>query len=158
MPADKTKIYVFYGEIRFYDVCKNCWRSHNGRHTWHDKAADSLVNEDKWVELVPDHKGLKVETTEIDQPGAYSVTLTIHDRQKTYGVFAEQSVTAQNLKEVMESAPNWGSLAPDQKEALQMAATKISRILHGDPDYRDSWHDVGGFMSLVDKRLGGEAV
>jgi hypothetical protein len=38
-------------------------------------------------------------------------------------------------------------------EALDMIAVKISRILTGDPNYSDNWHDIQGFAKLVENRL-----
>jgi hypothetical protein len=54
----------------------------------------------------------------------------------------------------MHSADNWTGLAPDQQEALEMIQHKIARILNGDPDYFDNWHDIAGYATLVAMRLG----
>ena len=43
----------------------------------------------------------------------------------------------------------------DQLEALDMIAHKIARIINGDPDYADSWHDIAGYAKLVADRLDG---
>jgi hypothetical protein len=55
----------------------------------------------------------------------------------------------------MRDTPNWKRLAPYQKEALEMKAHKIGRILNGDPDYSDSWIDIAGYAQLVADRLEG---
>jgi hypothetical protein len=44
----------------------------------------------------------------------------------------------------------------DQREALDMIAHKIGRILNGDPDYSDSWRDIAGYATLVADRLDGK--
>lgn len=49
----------------------------------------------------------------------------------------------------------WHSLASDQKEALEMIAHKLARIINGDPDYADSWVDIAGYSKLVADRLEG---
>ena len=56
---------------------------------------------------------------------------------------------------VMLASPNWrhGKLASDQRETLDMIAHKIGRILNGDPNYHDSWHDIIGYTKLVADRL-----
>jgi hypothetical protein len=41
----------------------------------------------------------------------------------------------------------------DQREALDMIAHKIGRILNGDPNYADSWVDIAGYAKLVADRL-----
>jgi hypothetical protein len=51
----------------------------------------------------------------------------------------------------MKLGHKWGPLASDQREALEMFAAKISRILTGDPDYPDNWDDIAGYgrLSLI---------
>lgn len=78
---------------------------------------------------------------------------TLKERGSRYGDFSVQSSTSQNIKRAMESSANWRNLSDDQKEALELIAVKISRILNGDPDYADSWHDIEGYARLVAERL-----
>lgn len=84
-----------------------------------------------------------------------SVVLTLVDRAKTHGHYEEQAKTAQAIKETMRMAPNWLGLDADQRESLDLIATKLSRILHGDPDVADHWHDLGGYPLLIEQRLKG---
>ena len=53
----------------------------------------------------------------------------------------------------MIDSPNWAALSDDKKEALGMIAHKIARILNGDPEYGDSWHDIAGYAKLVEDSL-----
>lgn len=78
---------------------------------------------------------------------------TLADRGKRYGAFTGHAEITQRLKWDMASTPRWNALAPDQKEALEMIVHKIGRILNGDPDYHDSWHDIVGYAKLVADRL-----
>lgn len=78
---------------------------------------------------------------------------TLKQRRKTYGPFAEESVTTEAFQDVMTRAPNWGSLPPHQKVALRIIALKVARVLHGDPDYYDSWRDIAGYATLVEDNL-----
>jgi hypothetical protein len=50
----------------------------------------------------------------------------------------------------MDGAKNWQHLSDAKKEVLEMIAVKIGRILNGDPNYKDSWHDIIGYVKLVD--------
>lgn len=84
------------------------------------------------------------------------VTATLTERGTRYGKFTGHAKVTQELKQVMFTHPGWTRLAFDQKEALDMIAHKIGRILNGDPNYADSWHDIAGYAALVDKRLQGE--
>ena len=63
-----------------------------------------------------------------------------------------------HLQNFMRQSPNWDSLDPDMAEALDMIQHKIARILNGDLRYADSWHDIAGYATLVDKGLNGEQV
>jgi hypothetical protein len=84
------------------------------------------------------------------------VAATLAERGARYGVFADQARYAQGMNSIFESSPNFGTMAPDQKEAFRLFANKMGRILNGDADYSDSWHDIAGYATLVDKRLKGE--
>lgn len=86
-----------------------------------------------------------------------STTDILEERGKRYGAFIDQAVICTDLKMDMHVTKNWAALAPDQKEALDMIANKIGRILNGDPDYEDSWRDIAGYAQLVADRLIGHA-
>lgn len=81
------------------------------------------------------------------------VNTTLSERGKRYGSFAGHANIAQSIKRVMARTPNWGILSDHQKEALDMVAHKIGRILNGDPNYSDSWHDMAGYSTLIAKEL-----
>lgn len=83
------------------------------------------------------------------------VDATLAERGQRYGNFANHAQITQNIKRAMQDSPNWAKLADDQKEALEMTAHKIGRILNGDPNYADSWHDIIGYTRLVEARLDG---
>lgn len=78
---------------------------------------------------------------------------TLDQRETIYGDFRVLATMAQWLRSEMRTTPNWLALAPDQKEALDMIAAKLARILCGDPDHFDSWHDIAGYAQLVARRL-----
>jgi hypothetical protein len=78
---------------------------------------------------------------------------TLTERGNRYGSFEDHAKVTQEIKRAMQSGKNWASLVDDQKEALEMVAHKIGRILNGDPDYIDSWHDIIGYTRLVEHRL-----
>lgn len=80
-----------------------------------------------------------------------NVENTLKERGIRYGDFKEQGRITQNIKQAMRTMTNWGDLSDDKKEALDMIASKISRILNGDPEYRDNWHDIAGYATLAEK-------
>lgn len=85
--------------------------------------------------------------------GAPDIADTLAERGSRYGDFAEHARITQAIKAAMVDSPNWASLPPDMREALEMNAHKVGRILNGDPNYHDSWHDIIGYTKLVADRL-----
>lgn len=88
-------------------------------------------------------------------PTDQNLDQVLEERGQRYGKFTEHSNITQRLKTVMRDTDKYEDLANDQKEALEMIAHKIGRILNGDPDYADSWVDLAGYATLVVKSLGG---
>lgn len=78
---------------------------------------------------------------------------TLAQRGNNYGNFAEQSRITQAIKAAFRDSGNWNILSDDKKEALEMLAVKASRVLNGDPEYLDSWHDMIGYLRLVEQRI-----
>lgn len=97
------------------------------------------------------YKILQQEATKI-----LSVDSTLTERGDRYGSFEEHARITQALKDVHYTGKNWQNLPPNMKEALDMIAHKIGRILNGDIYYADSWHDIAGYATLIDKELNNE--
>ena len=77
------------------------------------------------------------------------------ERGKRYGKFKDHAEVTQQLKHVIFGFNPVLRMEADQKEALEMIAHKIGRIINGDPDYADSWVDIAGYAQLVADRLNG---
>lgn len=77
------------------------------------------------------------------------ITQTLQEREKTYGSFIGQATICQALKAELQNSANWETMPPDMREALKMIVHKIARIVNGDPNHRDSWHDISGYAKLV---------
>lgn len=86
------------------------------------------------------------------------ITETLAERGARYGVFAEHAQIAQELQNAMRTTGGWSKLADDQKQALTVIADKIARMLNGDPNYVDNWHDIIGYAKLVEDRLLGRGI
>jgi len=78
---------------------------------------------------------------------------TLAEREVSYGLYKGAALISQNIKDAFHRTPNWALLEPYQKESLEMAANKLSRILNGDFMHKDSWHDVVGYFKLVEDNL-----
>lgn len=82
-----------------------------------------------------------------------SVDATLDERETRYGQYAIHSAISQGIKREMRESPNWEKLNDVQKESLEMIAHKIARVLNGDPNYADNYHDIAGYASLVERDL-----
>ncbi len=82
-----------------------------------------------------------------------SVESTLAERGTRYGSFVDHAAISQAIICSMMGGKNWYSMKPDQRQALTTIADKIARILNGDPDYLDNWHDIQGYAKLVEDRL-----
>jgi hypothetical protein len=84
-----------------------------------------------------------------------SIEDTLAERQQTHGDFSVQSMISQMIKLEMREATcsNWDNLDWDMQESLDMIVHKIARILAGNPEHIDSWHDISGYATLIEKRL-----
>lgn len=105
----------------------------------------------------------KKQTTQTAQP--VDVNATLESRGSRYGSFKNHAEITQTLKLVSEEFVErvhgkrmHEHLSLSQKEALEMCYHKIGRILNGDPNYADSWHDIAGYASLEDKILNGQGL
>lgn len=85
---------------------------------------------------------------------------TLKQRGAVYGdTISSKASLSQELKQAMRASGGWDVLpGDDMREALDMIATKISRILLGDPRHIDNWHDIAGYARLIEKALEEENV
>jgi hypothetical protein len=116
-----------------------------------EAAAQEVVAEVKeWVEE-------KVEPK--PEPEVTKVGKVLDERANQYGTFMQSADTVIRIKSAMHNAVarNEVHLYPDQLQALDMIATKISRIVNGNPNHTDSWTDIAGYATLVADRLQGKA-
>ena len=77
----------------------------------------------------------------------------LNERQMQYGDFLNRSKISQDFKTLIHNGEAYRLLKADQKEALEMIATKMGRIVNGDPNYLDSWVDIQGYCQLVIDRV-----
>lgn len=91
---------------------------------------------------------------------------TLDERGSRYGDFTDHALLAQSLQDEMRKftkyiengqgtkilvAP-WGNLDPVKRQALTVIMDKVARILSGDPEYKDNWHDIQGYAKLAEDR------
>lgn len=94
-----------------------------------------------------------------------SIENTLAERGNRYGDFTDHADLAQGIqfrmqKFCLKADNEAGFIEPwkdrlnnVQRQALTVIADKIARILSGDPNYADNWHDIQGYAKLVEDRL-----
>ena len=91
------------------------------------------------------------------RPQSPPIAEVLVERGTRYGPFAGHASLTQDIKRAMRGelghgaayGSKWKGLTDSQREALEMIAHKIGRILNGDPNYLDSWVDIVGYTQLV---------
>jgi hypothetical protein len=83
------------------------------------------------------------------------IQATLDERGTRYGEFIGHAEITMELKNIISLyvIARGKTLEVDQQEALDMICHKIGRIINGDPNYADSWHDIAGYAQLVANRL-----
>ena len=73
------------------------------------------------------------------------------EREKTHGSFERNAEVSQKLKAIFYFYHDneKEKLRPIHREALDMIALKLSRILSGQANYKDHWDDIAGYAKLA---------
>lgn len=84
-----------------------------------------------------------------------SIVKTLAERQSTYGDFSKVAEMTQGLLFVM-SQYGYSDMPDTHKESIHMIASKLARIVNGDNNHLDSWHDIGGYSKLIENLIEGK--
>ena len=69
-------------------------------------------------------------------------------RAKSHGQWTDVARIAQAIRTALRSSTGWAHMSPEQREALDMIASKQARIVCGDPSFTDHWVDIAGYATL----------
>lgn len=94
---------------------------------------------------------MATKPTPLDKQVSSGVESTLVGRGKTHGNFLENSAVSQQLKRVLRNYASYHELPVHQQESLDMICHKIARIIAGDSDFADHWHDIAGYATLSEK-------
>ena len=112
-----------------------------------DENCKLSYSEHQYCSHIPDHYKRRLYNMETND--------ILRQRGSRYGDLIDNGSLAQNFKAIMRLSNNWADLPEDIQEALDMTASKISRILTGDFYYDDNWQDIIGYSQLVLNRING---
>lgn len=103
-------------------------------------------------------QSLNDQYEEIEQVGQQTIEATLAERQSTYGNFEDVAFVTENIMSILAKVRVNGldDLPNTHRMALYMIASKMARIVNGDFNHLDSWHDIGGYSKLIEKLIKGE--
>ena len=84
------------------------------------------------------------------------VNSTLSAREQTHGSFIDNGEVMQELKKTCRSGARYHRLSNPQKEAVDMICHKLGRIVCGNSNFTDHWHDIAGYATLVENILNSE--
>lgn len=80
-----------------------------------------------------------------------STTALLNERATTHGSFADNAEYGQQIRALCRNSRCWDAMPVEHREALDMIACKLSRILSGQSDFADHWDDISGYAQLARK-------
>lgn len=83
------------------------------------------------------------------------INKVLAERGANYGDFAFVAFRSQQIQNHLRVHDPEKQYTTMQREALQMIASKLARIVTGNPGHRDSWIDIAGYAQLVANSLTG---
>ena len=115
---------------------------HNREVLWQRSEVEPTLNE-QYAEI----EQVRQELNGIDA--------TLAERKATYGCFEDVAFITESIMSILANARASGinDLPNTHRMALYMIASKMARIVNGDFNHKDSWHDIGGYAKLVEDLL-----
>ena len=114
-----------------------------------------MVNQEQDEPFLTPETTLNDQYAEIEQVRQQTIEATLAERQAQYGCFEDVARTTGNIMEALSEVRVNGlnDLPYPHRMALYMIASKMARIVNGDFNYRDNWHDIGGYSKLIEDLL-----
>lgn len=79
------------------------------------------------------------------------IQATLAEREVQHGSFSDHAYIEQDLREILEA--NSTHLPAVHKIGLGMILHKIARILNRGNNHSDTWHDIAGYATLVERSI-----
>ena len=108
-------------------------------------------------EELPFMDSLNDQYAKIEQVRKQTIEATLAERQAQYGCFEDVARTTGKIMEALSEVRVNGlnDLPYPHRMALYMIASKMARIVNGDFNSIDEWHDISGYATLVERLIDG---
>ena len=100
-------------------------------------------------------RSLNDQYAEIEQVRQQTIEQTLAERQAQYGSFEDVAFVTENIMSILAQTRVNGlnDLPHTHRMALYMIASKMARIVNGDFNSIDGWHDIAGYAKLVEDTI-----
>lgn len=97
----------------------------------------------------------KIASAEVARQQSKNIDATLAERQSQYGSFEDVAFVTENIMDTLAKVRSSGlqDLPHTHRMALYMIASKMARIVNGDFNFIESWHDISGYAKLIEKQL-----
>ena len=147
----------FRENLRFYN--KDGSKFYSSCNYWEDSITDNTIKliwqRHTQPEELPFMDSLNDQYAEIEQVRKQTIEATLAERQAQYGCFEDVAFVTENIMATLSKVRTNGlsDLPHPHRMALYMIASKMARIVNGDYNHKDSWHDIGGYSKLIEDLL-----
>ena len=137
-----------------YNIGKSIWYTACPKEITIQELRD-MVNQDQDEPFLTPETTLNDQYAEIEQVRKQTIEATLAERQAQYGCFEDVARTTGKIMEALSEVRTNGlnDLPYPHRMALYMIASKMARIVNGDFNSIDGWHDIGGYSKLVEDLL-----
>lgn len=172
IPEGAERARVYNGELRFFSgqyAKVDVGGDHFGAVVWQrDQDEPFLTPEctlnDQYAEIEQVRQAISKSWGSVGSASGGAsqssggVDATLAERQSTYGCFEDVAFVTENIMSILAKVRVNGldDLPNTHRMALYMIASKMARIVNGDFNHLDSWHDIGGYSKLIEKLIKGE--
>ena len=131
-----------------------------GKNTYGSRSRKSGESDTSYRQYLMNFKiyqsqSLNDQYAEIEQVRKQTIEATLAERQAQYGCFEDVAFVTENIMATLSKVRVNGlsDLPHPHRMALYMIASKMARIVNGDYNHKDSWHDIGGYSKLIEDLL-----
>lgn len=166
IPKGAEMLCEFYSEpenyFAFYKNSSGVLCCYAGENRWGSTGWDSLdlfltERKESMCVVWQRKKSLNDQCVEIEEVRQKhnAIDDTLLERQTTYGCYEDVAQTTQEILKALRIG-QYDNMPAPHKESLHMIASKMARIVNGDFNHKDGWHDIGGYAKLIENLIGGE--
>lgn len=82
-----------------------------------------------------------------------TINETLKQRGNVHGNYPTSAVFKDRVLSLCTELPNWKKLGAPGRETVRMIVEKLGRIMLGDCEFIDHWHDIAGYATLMEQWL-----